>query len=683
MNRKQRRAEAKQTGKLPPSAPPSVHAGFTAALQHHQSGRLDEAERHYRQVLAIDCRHADSLHLLGVLAHQTGRHDAAIDLIRRAIAIDAGTAAYHSNLASVLQRQGRLDEAVACCRRALELRPDYPAAHKNLASALKEQGRPDEAAASYRRALTLAPDDAETQCRLGDALRQQQQLDEAVACYRRALVLRPGYWEALINLANALAAQGRLDEAVSCCRLAAGSSPGVAEAHYNLGNLLQRQDRLDEAAASYRRALELRPGYTEAHNNLANALKEQGRLDEAAASCRRALRLSPDYAEAHYNLGNVLMEQERLDEAAACFRRALALRPDDPATHNNLGRVLKRQGRPDEALACWRAALALQPDFPDAHTNLAMALLARGELAEGWREYEWRWHSPLMRKTRRNFDRPQWRGEAATGRTLLIHAEQGFGDTLQFCRYAPLAAASGLRVILEAPKPLVRLLRRLDGVDLVVEAGAPLPEFDLHCPILSLPLAQGTTLASIPATTYLRADPQQEAGWRTRLAAIAGPGRRIGLAWAGNPALPADARRSLPPALLAPLFAVPGLHFVSLQKGGAAAPADFPLTDLMDEMADFAGTASLIAGLDLVIAADTAVAHLAAGLGRPVWLLDRFDPCWRWLAGRRDSPWYPTLRLYRQPAPGDWESVIAEVVRDLGRDAGESPRQPIGPPPES
>jgi tetratricopeptide (TPR) repeat protein len=520
------------------AGPSSAHAVFATALQQHQAGHLDAAEDLYWQVLAADSRHADSLHLLGVIAYQGGHHDLAVDRICRAIAINPRVASYHASLGNALEQQQRLEEAIACYRLAIELDPDFPEAHLNLGAALQEQGL----------------------------------LEAAIACYRRAI--------------------------------------------------------------------ELDPDDSDAHNNLGNALAEQGQLDEAVTS----------------------------------LHRALDLHPDDPEEHNNLGIALQEEGQLHEAVASYRRAIDLNPDYPEAHHNLAMALLALGDMAAGWEEYEWRWETALMLPAWRNFAQPQWRGEAAEGRTLLVHAEQGLGDTMQFCRYAPLAAASGLRVVMEVPKPLVRLLHPLAGVDLVVESDGQLPPFDLHCPMLSLPLAFGTTLATIPAAgPYLHAAPLAAASWRARLAATGGARLRVGLAWAGNPRLhsPAlaavDRRRSIALDRLAPLFDLHGVQFVSLQKDGPMAPGAFALTDWMDEMADFADTASLIAGLDLVISVDTAVAHLAAALGRPVWLLDRFDCCWRWLAGRRDSPWYPTLRFYRQPQPGDWESVIAEVAGDLGR----------------
>ncbi len=298
---------------------------------------------------------------------------------------------------------------------------------------------------------------------------------------------------------TSLGEQGRLDEAADCFQRALELKPDHAEIYNNLGNLFRVRRMLDAAVACGRKAVDLKPDFVEAYHNLGNALREQGRLEEAIACCRRAVELKPDLPDAHIGLGAALREQGLLNEAVACCRRAIELKPDFADAHSNLGVALYNQGRLDEAVACHRTVLSLQPHSSEGHFNLAMSPLARGDMAAGWQEFEWRWKTAQMMAGRRDFAQPQWRGEPAAGLTLLIHAEQGFGDTLQFCRYAPLAASAGLRVVIEAPKPLVRLLRSLPGVDLVLARGEELPAFDLHCPMLSLPLALGTTLASIPA----------------------------------------------------------------------------------------------------------------------------------------------------------------------------------------
>jgi Flp pilus assembly protein TadD len=430
--------------------------------------------------------------------------------------------------------------------------------------------------------------------------------------------------------------------------------------------------RLDEAEGLFRQVLAVNPRHADSLHLLGVIAYQTGRHDLAADMIRKAIAINPREASLHSSLGNLLKEQGRLDEAVAYYRRAVELKPNFPEALNNLGNALRAQRRLDEAVTSYHRALELRPDDPEAHYNLAMALLARGDMPAGWEEHEWRWKTPQLAPSRRDLAQPQWRGEAAEGRTLLIHAEQGLGDTLQFCRYAPLAAARGLRVILEVQKPLMRLLGSLSGVDRLAALGEATPQFDLHCPMLSMPLALGTTITTIPGDVpYLRADAAQVAIWRTRLAALENCGPRIGLVWAGNPrkhllaAAAIGRQRSIAPDRLAPLFELPGLHFFSLQKDGPTAPAHFPLIDFMDEMEDFADTAALIANLDLIISVDTAAAHLAAAMGKPVWLLNCFDPCWRWLVGRRDSPWYSGLHLYRQPQPGDWDSVVAEITRDL------------------
>ena len=692
---------------------------FQEAVMHHRAGRLAEAESQYRHALTIDAAHADSRALLGLLAHQTGRLELAIGSLSAAIALRPDAAGYHcslgnalgaqgdaaaalecydhaleidpqhletlNNRGSLLQAQGRLAEAAGCLGMAVLLRPDLAELHFNLANVQAALGQPEAAIRGYREALLRRPGYAEVHNNLGLALAQQGEAAAAVEWYEAALAVRPDYADALTNLGNTLRILGRLEAAEACHRRAIACQPNHADACNNLGNVLKDLGRLGEAADCFRRALDISPALATGYYNLGTVLQDQWQLDEAVISLRRAVALRPDYAEAWNNLGIALHHQGRLDEALVATRRALQLQPRLAEAHNTLGMVQRELGALAGATASFRAAIAAAPQLAEAHHNLALVLLATGALDEGWRAHEWRWQTRQMASARRQFSQPQWRGEPAAGLTLLVHAEQGFGDTLQFCRYAALAAARGLRVVMEVQPPLVRLLQSLDGAAQVVAAGEPHPAFDLHCPMLSLPLALGTTLTSIPAAdAYLQPDAAAVAGWRRRLDRVAGAGLRVGLVWAGNPRIQSpelaalDRRRSLAPERLLPLSGIAGAQFVSLQKFGAEAPADMPMLRLMHEMADFADTAALVAGLDLVISVDTAVAHLAGAVGTPVWLLDRFDPCWRWLTGRRDSPWYPKLRIYRQPRAGDWDSVIGEIAHDLARLAARHERRTEG-----
>jgi hypothetical protein len=407
-------------------------------------------------------------------------------------------------------------------------------------------------------------------------------------------------------------------------------------------------------------------------SNLAAGLLAAERAAEAEALCRAALRLQPRYWAALANLGNALHRQQRHDAAVNAYHASLEENPRHAASWTNLGVALNEQQRMQDSLMAHNAAVALAPRDPQIRTNRAMALLMAGDLAAGFAEFEYRWQTPAMAP--HGLPTPQWRGEPLDGRTLLIHAEGGFGDTIQFIRYLPALAAAGARTVARVQASLLRLLRRSFPGTVFTATANPVPPHDLHCPMLSLPHAAGTTLATVPGRVpYLVPDAQATAAWRRRLASHA-PCLTVGLVWAGAPLLgqaefrAMNHRRSLPAGAFAALAAIPGLRCVSLQIGGEPAPsAGFPLIDPMPEVTDFDDTASIIANLDLVIAVDSAVAHLAGALGRPVWVLSRYDACWRWLANRRDSPWYPSLRLYRQTAPGDWDKLMAEVTDDLRR----------------
>jgi tetratricopeptide (TPR) repeat protein len=652
-------------------------------------GRVDEALACFHQAVKLHPSLPEARNNLAITLGENGRPDEAIDHFERLLKKHPNIPEAHNNLGSILSKQGSPHAAAACFRRALSLNPGYVDAYINLAYALNHAGVFDEAIVAFHHVLRLAPRHPGIYAALGSLFRKQGKLPEAEDCFRKAVGAAPESADALYRLGIVCSERGRPDDAARCFRKALAMKPDQFIGHNNLGHALQDLGEYDAAIVSFQTAVELEPLRPELHNNLGSVLGDRGDLDQAVAALTHALALEPDYPEAISNLGIIVMEQGRLDEAVALFRDTIARAPDFAKGYNNLGIALRRQGLLGEAVSSYRTALEKSDRRPGALSdeprisdldsirfretvafNLAMALLARGDLREGWQHYESRWGTRQFARAKRHPDRPQWRGEPAAGKSVLIHAEQGFGDTLQFCRYAPLAAERGLRVILAVQKPLVRLLNSLPGVEQVIAQGDALPETDLSCPMLSLPLAFGTTIETIPsASAYLHADKAQVDGWTSRL----GPrrGLRIGLVWAGDSRLHApglarvDARRSMAPETLAPLFDVPGVAFFSLQKAGPAAPADFPLIDNMGEMDDFADTAALIATLDLVISVDTAVAHLASALGKEVWIMDRHDPCWRWLSNRRDSPWYPSLRLYRQPCPGDWDSVVRLVAHDL------------------
>lgn len=463
--------------------------------------------------------------------------------------------------------------------------------------------------------------------------------------------------------------QGRLSQAEPYYRQAVALDPYFPEAWTNLGLCALAGKRVDQALACQRQALLLAPDSADVHNNLGMAHYTKGHIAEAENAFRAALRLKPAHPNAMLNLGSARQLQHHPAEAEALFRRALELGADPARGRGNLALSLLEQVRPEAAEAECRAALAVA-EVPEVHANLALALLMQGKLEQGWREYEARWQveagvGPLPNMLVPQWAVPQWGGQALHGKTVLLWAEQGFGDTLQFCRYAPMVAAAGGLVVLAVPRALKRIMATLDGVaNVVCEDDTGLPHFDYHCPLLSLPAAFGTTLETIPACVpYLRADP---APWRDALDAL--PGLKVGLVWAGKSrteqphAAAIDRRRSMRFRDMAPLLGVAGCDFVSLQLGPAAAQRPAAgLLDVSERIADWSDTARLIAGLDLVISVDTAAAHLAGALGKPVWLLSRFDACWRWLTGRDDTPWYPSMRLFRQETPGDWAGVIERV----------------------
>jgi tetratricopeptide (TPR) repeat protein len=533
--------------------------------------------------------------------HKAGRLAQAEDGYRRILAEAPQHPGALHMLGLLAFHTGNNDLAVRLIGEAISRAPDFPAAHSDLGNALLAQGRAQDAIASFHRALALQPDFPEAHNNLGNALKSAGHEDEALACYRRALAIRPDF----------------------------------AEAHNNAGLLLADRGRPEEAIACYGRALAARPGFVDAHNNLGNLLKAEGRLQEALQSYRSALELQPAYADAHSNLGLTLAALGRVDEALESFDRAITLRPD----------------------------------LAEAHWNKGITLLLKGDYAAGWPLYEWR-HEAIAKRGALlpDYRQPLWLGDTpVAGRSILLHHEQGLGDTLMVLRYVPLLADRGARVILQMPPGLARLAASVPGVSEVVIEGETLPAFDLHCPMMSLPLAFRTTLETVPAKVpYVFAPDSSRMSWRGRLAPHRR--RRVGLAWCGSVCQLND-QRPVPLPQLLPLLDRDA-EFVSLQKEyrpeeAALMRSDGRIRDCAAYLADLAETAALIGELDLVITIDTVVAHLAGGMGKTTWVMLPFAPDFRWLLDRADSPWYPTMRLFRQPAFGDWQPVMAAVAASL------------------
>jgi tetratricopeptide (TPR) repeat protein len=540
--------------------------------------------------------------------------------------------------------RGDHDAAIARIRHAIGINPDHASAHSNLGAAFEARGRLADALDSYQSALRLQPDSPTVLQSSGKILLQLDCPAEALTYFERLLTWRPE------------------DVALLFCK----------------ANALLGAERYEDAITAFQQVLRNQPDHAQAYNNCGNAYGKLNRLAEALECYDKALQCKPDYDMALNNRAGILQDLNRHDEALASYEEALEINPDNAKTLNNFGVALAYFHRHEEALTCYEKASRIAPDFATVHFNESLSRLAMGDFLSGWKKYAWRFKAngtafPAA-------EQALWQGQNPSGKTLLLVSEQGLGDTLQFCRYALPLARTGARVMLQVPASLQRLLARMEGVTQVAVPGETLPAFDAWSPLLSLPQYFHTTLDSIPAQVpYLRANEKDMAFWHTCLEQDGTlQTMRVGLVWAGNARRECgntlltntDARRSMRLQHMAAFARTPHTAFYSLQKGEQAAQAGEPppsmrFFDHTDRLNDFADTAALIMCLDLVISVDTSVAHLAGALGKPVWLLSRFDSCWRWLRGRNDSPWYPTMRIFRQPAPGKWDQVIDEVAGEL------------------
>lgn len=607
------------------------------AVGLHQRGDIKAARKLYHSVLERQPEHSQALHLLGVIAGQTGEFEQSVDLISLAVSLDPRNAAAHSNLGNALNKTGHHAQALACHDQAIALDPGFAQAHNGRGVALQILQRQREALDAFSHAARLQPAYAEAHLNRGVLLLAMQQLAPALASFEEALALVPRF----------------------------------AGAHQNRGAALVAMERHEEAVASFERALVLDSANPDIQLGHADALTKAGRSTDALQSLDRAIALRPGLAQAHFKKGVVLQSQGQLDEALQCYDCAIALQPTDAEARYNQGTVFQARGAAAEAVRCYQEAIEVRPGYLEARYNAGLCHLLLGDLEAGWPGYECRFELPGTSSflNRRHFVPPLWNGsQQLRGKNILLYQEQGLGDAVQCARYAAVLAARGATVLLEVAAPLQPLLETAEGVARAIMRGDPLPDFDFHCPLMSLPSAFGTTLATIPAPRrYLRPPASRVEKWRAKVGLRKRP--RVGLVWSGNPRHSNDRNRSIPMSLLTTLLPT-NVDFFSLQRetgpnDEAMLRAKSDVTHFGVQLQDFADTAALIEEMDLVISVDTSVAHVAGALGKNLWLLLPYAPDWRWMLERSDSPWYPSARLYRQTTAGDWEGVLSRVVNDL------------------
>ena len=677
-----------------------------AARSLFQNGDLKEAANLCRDGLKDDPDNWEFLHLIAMTLNEAGLADQALPFLQRCLAVRGADSAVLFNYGVVLRKMSRFHEAVRAFRHAAEASPERFDCWFNLGETLRRFSRLDEAVEALSKAADIEPDNPDVWFNLGNVHLTQAHFDAAIDAFEKTVKVAPGHAEALNNLGLALKGAGRTADAIAAYRRAIDTDPVAPAPHDNLGNALAATGDLSGAVGAFREALRLKPDYADALYNLAGVFLEQRNVAAAEAEFRRALKADPDHREAWMKaalcrqwrddpeaaendlesalgrwpgdavilaqLGNVMRDIGAFDRGRDYFGRALELSPDNPIILGNLALAYQHEGKLIEAFETYRHALNFDAGNEKLHSNLAQALLLGGHYREGWIEFEHRLADPAIADMMEGLPGAPWNGEPLHGKTILLRCEQGLGDIIQFARYAGQLADNGARVLLAGPGRLATLLNGLKGLAEYVDAGGPLPDADYHAPLMSLP--HRLDLDDIPAgEPYLAADPGLVAHWRDHFMPL--DGIKIGIAWQGNPNYEMDYARSLPLANLAQLIEPTGAHFVLLQQGFgreqlAELPPHLPIVDPgedVDREAAFADTAAIMANLDLIITSDTAIPHLAGALGRPVWTLLPFAPDWRFMLGRADCPWYPSMRLFRQAGPRDWPSALRQAGGCLAR----------------
>jgi tetratricopeptide (TPR) repeat protein len=639
---------------------------FQQALDFHRNGKLEDAEKIYREILAQHPQHPQAMHFLGVIALQVGRADAAIPLLENSVRLNAGVEAA-GNLAVAYRTVGRLADAKSLLLQVVNAAPQFADAWANLASAHQALGELEPAVNAANRAIHIAPNHPGALSALAAVANQRGDIDHAIQLFERVVGIQPNNVQALVQLGILLKSRRSLDRALRVLTQATTLAPNFAEAHGHLASTFAAKGDFTRAIASAQKAVGLAPNVPAAHMNLADVYLAADQLENAEAAARKTMDVDPNFVQAWGMLAVILDRRDQVDGAVEMLEKLLKKIPDHREAMSNLARSYSRAGRHADSIALFEKILAREPNNPDAHGGLSLALLGMGDWKRGFLEYEWRWHCDNFTTAPRDFERPLWQGSDPKGRTILVHSEQGYGDVIQFARYLPRLIDAGAKVIVECPLPLRELIENIPGVAKVVPLGLKHPDFDLHLPLLSLPRAFSAADIIPDSVPYLFADEARLARFRQLFQSI-GPGLKVGLMWAGNKK--PDPKRTCPFDQLAPLLDVPDVQFISFQKDDAAkdlqnAPAGAQITDLAPHLQNFADTAAALNCVDLMITIDTACAHLAGATGTKTWTLLPFISDWRWLRDRDDSPWYPTMKLFRQSRPNNWTDVIARVREAL------------------
>jgi tetratricopeptide (TPR) repeat protein len=632
-------------------------------------GRQEEAAESYNQAIELRPKYSAALCNRGVVLLRLERTSEALESFGQAVDADPSDTIAHFNYALVHEALGQGDAALEGYGKTIELAPEHADAHFNRGRLYEAQGRWSEALADYDRMLEIRSDHAPTHFNRGNVLKEFKRWHDALASYDRAITVDPNNTLALVHRGNVFVQLKEWDAALANYDRAIDLQPEAADFHFNRAVVLEQLKRWGEARASLNLALKIDPAHASAYAHRGNVFSELQQLDSALRDQDQAVALRPDRAEFHFNRAVVLERLGRWEDAANGYRRAVALDCNYAGAYSNLGGALMMLRDIPAAITSYERAIAADPELAMAHYNRAFVKLLSGELLDGFANYEWRWKTgdPAFREIGGDAAVPIWRGEQPlAARGVLVLTEQGLGDTLQFCRYISLLADRGARVTLEADHALVALLKGVDGVADVVSDARGLQIFDFKCSLLSLPLAFKTTLDSIPALErYIQVDEQNVSRWRLRL----GPGSRsrIGIVWSGNPKMqPYDRYRSMPLSKLLEYLPLDYEYFClqkEIRENDRALLA--ASKHIKDYSVDFLDTAALCECMDLIISVDTSLVHLAGALGRPTWVLLPFVPDWRWFLEGEDSPWYPSAKLYRQTAIGDWDPVLIRVAQDL------------------